>query len=137
MEYDLTREHDFYIFDQQIKWLRENKAKCKVERITDKISVSQNAALHKYYEMISHALNEKGITYTVKIVKEIEHPFTPMAVKEHIIRPIMISMFNKKSTTDLTTQDIDKIIDTITNWLSGLGIEVHFPSIKNMIYENK
>ena len=62
----------------------------------------------------------------------IEIPITMEMVKEDIWRKIQISLFDIKSTTKITSREINQIIDVITEWLSQKGIRVDFPN-KNRI----
>jgi len=133
MDYDLSRENQIYLFDKQVEFIRQNKKLCSLKVVKKKRTNTQNAALHKWFELISNSLNEIGLTYKVTIINEIDHPFTPEAVKTHIIKPIIQSMYNYKSTTQLKTNEIDVLIDTISNWLGSKGVHIPFPSIKTLI----
>lgn len=133
MEYNLQNEAEIYLAKRQFNYLLDNKKLCVIKAVQKKRTNTQNAALHKWFELISKSLNEIGLTYKVTIIKEIEHPFTPEAVKEHIIKPIIKSMYNYDSTTQLKTNEIDGLIDTISNWLGSKGVFISFPSIKSLI----
>jgi len=98
----------------------------------------QNASLHLWYTHVSDTLNEHGIDVKVFFdfykTGEIEHAWSPELVKEIIWRPVQKSVTRKTSTTQLTTDEIDKIFDPI-NKLFGekFGIFVDFPSIEGLI----
>ena len=86
----------------------------------------QNRALHKYFGLLSEALNEQGLS--VQVVLKVDVSWTPDAVKEYIWRPVQKAYTNKTSTTKINTTDIDKIYDFINAKLSGdYGIYVPFP----------
>ena len=55
-------------------------------------------------------------------------------VKEYIWRPIQKAQLGKKSTTELTTKDIDKVFETINRFLGEKHkVHVPFPSIEEVM----
>ncbi len=97
-----------------------------------KRSISQNAALHLYFKYISDELNDLGMAFGYDGIKgmRIETPYTETIVKHLVWKPIQIALFGYESTTQLTTQDIDKIIMIFSNYFAEQGIEISFPSIE-------
>ena len=98
----------------------------------------QNRALHKYYELLSEALNNVGYyhIYTNVMTGEIiEMQFTKDLVKEFIWKPLQNEIFRIESTTKLTTEMINMILDTITNWLTDKRIAVKFPNKMDLLIE--
>lgn len=66
----------------------------------------------------------------------VEIPWTGDSVKEFLWRPIQEAQLNKKSTTELTTKEIDAVFDTITRHIGEkFGIYVPFPSIDEVLNE--
>jgi len=56
-------------------------------------------------------------------------PWTAENIKNHIWRPVQDIFLDKKSTTELTTSDIDRIYDIINKRLGEkFGVHVDFPS---------
>jgi hypothetical protein len=52
-------------------------------------------------------------------------------------KPVMKIQLGKKSTTDLTTQEIDEVFETINRYLGEkFGIHVKFPSIDSFLEED-
>ena len=49
-------------------------------------------------------------------------------VKEFIWKPIQLTMFGIKSTTEITTLQINTILDVLSKFFSERGIAIHFPS---------
>ena len=98
-------------------------------------STAQNRSLHLYFSFISNELNELGIQYQYTGIsgKTFELRYTSDLVKNFIWRPIQMSMFNKKSTTQLTTKEMNDIIDVITNFFAERGIVLDFPSMDTLI----
>ena len=111
--------------------------KCKKETVTR--SNSQNSALHLFFSFIANELNELGIQYQYTGIsgKTFELRYTMELVKEFIWKPIQVAMFNKKSTTKLTTKEMNDIIDVITNFFAERGVVLQFPSIETLIDSNE
>ena len=137
MTFDLSKENELHIFYNQVQYLIDNKKLCEIEEIKKTRSNLQNAALHKYFEIISNQLNEMGITFNYQGItgKELELNYTPSLVKEMIWRPIQKALFEKESTTQLTTQEINQIIDILTKFFSERGVYIAFPSIHSLLNE--
>jgi len=94
----------------------------------------QNAAMHKWYDLVSKALNDEGVDVRSFIKEGIDIMWTPYVVKEYLWRPMQEELFGKKSTKDLTTNEIDKIYEPINKVMGErTGIHVPFPSIDNLI----
>lgn len=93
----------------------------------------QNRALHKWFEMVAETFNETGLTLAQILERaKLDIPATKENVKLNVWKPIQEAMFDKKSTTELTTQDIDKVYDVINKTFGEIGIEIPpFPSIEN------
>lgn len=88
----------------------------------------QNRAMHLYFQFIADELNE-FTSFTYKgLIKDFEIPYTMEIVKQFIWKPIQIAMFGKTSTTKITTQEINKIIDVINKYFAEKGISIIFPS---------
>ena len=103
-------------------------------------TLQQNKALHKWFKLLSDTLNEAGLDIKATLSQKIEHPWTPSLVKELMWRPTMKSYIQKKSTTRMTTKDIDPILDIIIKYLGeNHGLDTpNFPSIKTLIeYEQR
>jgi len=82
----------------------------------------QNKALHLWITQLTRVLNEAGIDLKEVLTPNVRVMPTEKNVKEVLWRPIQEAMFGKRSTTTLSTQDIDKIYDVINrhladNWL--------------------
>ena len=109
-----------------INWFKEKTTK-KTR------SSAQNRALHLYMTMISDQLNNAGFTFTNALGMEI--PFTMTLIKESIWRPTQLEMFGIKSTTKLTTEMINKLIDVFSLHFGQRGIYVEFPNWQSFMNE--
>ena len=139
MTYNLEKSNDIYLFDNQIKWLRDNKKICELKEVKKNRTLSQNSALHLYFEHISQSLNEMGITFVWKGLKgnDMEIRYTAELVKAHIWKPIQITLFKKESTTKLTTHEMNEIITVLNKFFSERGVYIAFPSIESLIDREK
>lgn len=95
----------------------------------DMRTLKQNSALHKYFTLVAEALNNSGLTI-VKTLKA-DVTWSPLSVKESLWRPLQEIALRKKSTTELSKQDIDKVYDLMNLALGKkFGIHVPFPAIE-------
>lgn len=97
-------------------------------------TLQQNAALHLYFQLVADTLNEAGLDMRAVLKPEVEIPWSKNSVKEFMWRPIQRLQLQKKSTTELTTKDIDIIYDTMNRHLAKHGIHEPFPSIDELMF---
>lgn len=101
-------------------------------------TTKQNSALHKYFEMLANELNETGHDMRKTLKPEIEIPWTKESVKEFLYRPIMKAMYQKKSTTELSTKELQSVAETLQKHLvEKLNIDLDFPSIESQTYKDQ
>lgn len=106
--------------------------------VDKKRTTQQNRALHLWFTQLAEELNNHGLDITKTLSRKIQHPWTPVLIKELIFRPVMKSYIRKQSTKELKTDEIDKVFDVINRWLGeNYGIGVMFPSIENLIEQEK
>ncbi len=60
---------------------------------------------------------------------ELSTRYTPSIVKEFFWKPLQLTLFDFESTTKLTTQQMNDIIDIISKFFAEKGINLPFPSI--------
>ncbi len=92
----------------------------------------QNRSLHLYFTFVAGILVENNIDMKLLLQDGIDIPPTPTNVKEVLWRPIQVAQLGKKSTTQLTTKEIDQIFDTVNRHIAKHGVHIPFPSIKSM-----
>lgn len=101
-------------------------------------TLTQNAALHLYFTHLAAALNASGFDLRRTLKQDVEIPWTPDLVKQWLWKPIQNAMLNKDSTTQLTTKEIDEVLDVLTRHLGEkLGISVEFPSVESLINQKR
>ena len=96
-------------------------------------TAQQNKAMHLYFQFVAESLNNAGLDMRAVLKPEIEIPWNKTTVKEFMWRPIQKIQLGKRSTTELTTKDLDEIYDTMNRHLAIHGIHVPFPSLESII----
>ena len=100
----------------------------------NKRTSSQNRALHLFFTHLSNELNDAGYDMRKVLKPAVDIPWNATSVKEFIWRPIMKAQLGVDSTRDMTTKDIDSVLDTITRHLGEkFGLFVEFPSIETIM----
>ena len=106
----------------------------------------QNNSLHLYLQLLSDELNDAGWDMRAVLKPEVEIPWTVTSAKEYLWRPIQEIMLQKKSTTKLTTKELQQVWEVVNRHV-GEKCHIHVPfpseeetenylqSIKN--YENQ
>lgn len=100
-------------------------------------TISQNRALHLWFQLVAETLNEAGLDMRKVLKPQIDIPWTKQSVKEYLWRPIQKAMLLKDSTTELTTKDLDKVVEVLNRHL-GQKLEIEtppFPSIQDIMDE--
>ena len=89
------------------------------------------------FQSVADELNSLGITTKQVITIVAPRMMTKDLVKELIWKPIQIAQVNKKHTADLTTKEVDEVLDPFTVALGEIGLQVTFPSIKIQMQNNQ
>lgn len=109
----------------------ENEGKSlRLEKIQSTRSLSQNNALHLWFQLIAGELNEAGYTVQLVLKQKVDLDWTKDSVKELLWRPAQFAILKKKSTTELKKiEDIDKVWEHLNRHIGEkFGIHVPFPS---------
>ena len=97
-------------------------------------TIQQNKALHLYFRFIAEALNEAGLDMRKFLKQEIDIPWSDKTVKEFLWRPVMKAQLLKESTTEMSTTDIDKVLETLNRYFTQKGLEhIPFPSLEELM----
>lgn len=101
-------------------------------------TAQQNKALHVLFNLLAQNLNENSLDMRKTLKPGVEIPWTGRAVKEYLWRPIQEAQLDKKSTTQLTTVEIDQVFDTINKHLGEkFGLHVPFPTIEDVLLRSE
>lgn len=102
----------------------------RIELVGDTRTARQNNSLHLYFTLLAEELNAAGFDMRKVIRDGVDIPWSAYNVKENLWRPVQEAQLGKKSTTKLTTKEIDVIFDTVNRVIGErTGIHVPFPSI--------
>ena len=94
---------------------------------------TQNAAMHKYFQLMAQALNEAGYSYKdfIELVEKRGNQvaWTETNFKETGWRIVQKAMFNKESTSELETHEVTQVYDVINSRFAELaGVSMEFPN---------
>ena len=93
----------------------------------------QSRALHLYFELVATALSESGLDIK-QVLPIADIPWSKILVKELLWKTIMKAQLNKRSTTEMTTKDIDAVFEVLNKFLGEkLQTHVPFPSLETLM----
>lgn len=105
----------------------------EIKKFTRTRSNLQNRSLHLYFTQLAEALNLVGGDMRKVISKEVDIEWTGLSIKEYLWRPLQHEMFQKKSTTQLTSEDINQIYDNVNRIIGErTGVFVPWPCLDAM-----
>lgn len=88
-------------------------------------SIKQNRAIHLWFRLLADTLNDSGLDMKTVLKPSVSISWTDKTIKEYIYKPIIEAMLLKKSTTELTTKEIDKVWEIINLHLGEkFGVEI-------------
>ena len=114
-----------------INYIKNQKGRhiLKFEKSEKKRSLRQNAALHLWFQQLSDTFNQDGIDMRAFLKANVDIYWTPYGVKEYIWKVVQKQAFGDDSTTKLTTDKINKIVDFINKHIGEkYGIFIPWPS---------
>ena len=97
-------------------------------------SARQNRALHLYFQFVADTLNLAGLDMRKTLKPEVSIDWNAKTVKEYLWRPVQKAQLHKESTTELSTDEITKVWETINRFLGEHhGVTTEFPSIEALM----
>ena len=101
-------------------------------------TLTQNASLHLLLTQIANELNDSGLYMQRVLKQDAEIQWTPEAAKEYLLRPFIIAMYQKNSTTQLTTKEIGDAMNAMCDHLAkATGKSFEIPSIESLINKGR
>jgi hypothetical protein len=97
----------------------------------------QNRALHLAFRQIADTLTEHGLDVRLTLKDDFEVQWSEALVKELLFRQTMKVLLGKKSTTELTTDEVDIVFNAIRDGIAKHGLELRFPSMETLMEEVK
>ena len=101
---------------------------CEEVKIEKQRTNLQNKALHKYFSMVSEALNAAGIDMRTFFKEGVDIPWSETLVKERIWKPVQEIVIAKGSTADAETHEYAQVYEILNRKLAEYGIHVSWPS---------
>lgn len=97
-------------------------------------TTQQNRALHLLFKQLADKLNESGFDMKKTLRQDVDIPWTAYNIKEYMWRPCQQAVCGKKSTTQITTQEINQIFDIINKAIGErTGLHIPFPCIEALV----
>lgn len=91
-------------------------------------TLTQNAAMHKYFTDLAQALNDAGYTVAKTLRKPIEMSWTGSLVKDLLWRKVQQAVLKKDSTTQLERKECSEVYDEMNKiMIENFGISVQWP----------
>lgn len=94
----------------------------------------QNRSVHLWFRMIADELNSVGYEQKVTF-GSIDTPWSEESVKA-LFKKIGRYQFDKGKTSEMTTEELSKVADTLHRYISEKGMNVPFPNIVHLL-QNK
>jgi len=92
-------------------------------------TLTQNAAIHKYFSMLAESLNNAGLDVKKTLRHDFDIPWSESLVKELIWKGVQKAMFDIDSTTKLDTAQVSQVYEVINRHIGSThGVSVIFPS---------
>lgn len=91
---------------------------------TDKRTNLQNRSIHSWFDEVSRELNLAGIDFKV-LVDSLRVDATPELVKS-VFRQIGYAKFEKKSTAELTSKELQECWEEMNRLLASVGVHCPF-----------
>ena len=130
MLYNLQNTDEIKKFDERCVWLKSKGKTVDLIEKKNTRTTNQNSALHMLFGIMTNQLNELGLEFHYFGLKGqvLTTRYTPFICKEHLWRPIQITMFGITSTTKINTEQINEIVDVLSKWFGEKGVVIQFPS---------
>jgi len=77
-------------------------------------TAQQNKCLHQWLAQVAWTLDDAGLDIRQTMKADFAMPWTPVAAKEYLWRPVQEVLANVSSTKDASTTEYPLICDTIT-----------------------
>jgi len=101
-------------------------------------TIQQNKALHVLFQELADELNSHGLDMRKTLNPGVDIPWNATTIKEYLWRPVQKAQLNKRSTTELTTKEIDMVFDTINKHIGEkFGLHIEFPSIESLMFKKE
>ena len=91
-------------------------------------SNQQNNSLHKGLRNLAESLSDAGLDMKKVLKPEVEIPWTAESAKEFLFNPVARIMFDGKTSSELTTTEIQEVWDVLNRHTGEkFGVTVPWP----------
>lgn len=98
----------------------------------------QNKAGHLWFQHIADSFNDHGLDMQVVLAKRAEIRWTPEAVKNLLFKGLAQAMYQKTSTTELSTKEFTAVAEMLRDLIAkDYGVDVDFPNIEAVLLERR
>jgi hypothetical protein len=89
----------------------------------------QNASIHLFFRLLADELNANNLDMRKVLKPEVQIEWNEKAIKEYLWKPIQEACVAKKSTTELTTSEVNEIYEILNRHIGQKwGVHVEFPN---------
>ena len=89
-----------------------------------------------WFQLLADELNSAGLDMRVVLKPSVSISWGKASAKEYLWRPFQFALLQKKSTRNLTTDEVSKVYDELNRHLGEkFGLHVPFPSIDELAKE--
>ena len=100
----------------------------QLEKKPNTRTLTQNRAMHKYFQLLSDALNDAGFGVQAVLKPGINVSWSPTTVKELLWKTVLKAYKMKDSTTKMSTTDIDRVYDIVNQHVGETtGVFIPWP----------
>jgi len=126
---------DLERFRGGLSQLEGKEVSITIEKWQKTRSIRQNNSLWLWFSLLAQDLNLKGYDMRKIIRPSVDIEWTKDSLCDYLFKPLMNTMFNKKSTTKLTNEEINILYDNLNRIIierTKGEVSVPFPNLDEM-----
>jgi len=98
-----------------------------IKKLPKTRTAQQRKAIEVYCRELAKAWNEAGLTVQFVLSKTLDSEWSQELVKEAIYKKATSKALNKKSTTELSKEEVSAVYELVSRFASQFGVYVPFP----------
>ena len=131
--YDLSDKDQAAELHFALAKLMIKKPVVELKEVGKQRTAQQNKAGHLWFQHIADTFNDQGLDMQATLAKRVGLRWTPEAVKECLFKVLARAMFNKDSTTKLTTNEFSKVAEMLSDVIArDYGLTIEYPSQESL-----
>ena len=101
-------------------------------------TLTQNRAAHLWFKHIADTFNEHGLDMQTVLRQRVGIRWTEDSVKEALFKVLARAMYQKESTTQLSTKEFTDVAEMLSDVIArDYGVTVDFPSVESLINQER